>query len=98
MSLEKRLYPRRKLDQTACIEVPILCKLFDVSRSGACLTVDAPAALPTEFMLHLNADLHCWCRVVWRKDHQVGVEFEATPAQYLDWLKDQGAAQATGDT
>jgi hypothetical protein len=69
-----------------------------VSRAGACLTVDAPAALPTEFMLHLSADLHCWYRVVWRKDSQVGVEFEATPVQYLDWFKDQRTAQATGDT
>jgi hypothetical protein len=49
-------------------------------------------------MLHLIADLHCWYRVVWRKDSQVGVEFEATPVQYLDWFKDQRTAQATGDT
>ena len=48
---DKREFLRKEIDRTACIKIPILCKLRDVSRSGARLVVDNPEALPDEFML-----------------------------------------------
>ena len=82
----KREFLRREIDITACIKVPVLCKLHDVSRSGACIVVPDPDKLPDEFMLDLSADLHRWCRVVWRNADQIGVAFENVPENYAVWL------------
>jgi hypothetical protein len=55
------------------------CSIADVSETGAKLLVKDPASLPDEFLLRLNPDLRKWCRVVWRGDGQIGIEFIAAP-------------------
>jgi hypothetical protein len=86
MGSEKRQFPRTNVYCDVCIKIPVTGSLCDISRSGARLTVDDPSALPDEFMLALNTELHRWCRVVWRNDHEVGVIYMAAPAKYLGWF------------
>lgn len=54
------------------------CVLSDISDHGARLDVEDGAALPDTFMLWLSARgrPRRVCRVVWRNEKQVGVEFE----------------------
>jgi PilZ domain len=86
MSSDKRQFLRKKLECNVCISIPVVGRLSDISRSGARLSVDDAGALPDEFMVALNPELHRWCRVVWRNDHEVGVAFKGTPAKWLDWF------------
>jgi hypothetical protein len=53
------------------------CTLCDVSQEGAQLAVAAPNSLPNEFILALSSDgaARRRCRVMWRTDARVGVEF-----------------------
>jgi hypothetical protein len=53
------------------------CRLCDASQEGAQLTVAEPKSLPEEFILVLSSDgaARRRCRVAWRTDAQVGVEF-----------------------
>jgi hypothetical protein len=59
-------------------EVPIYCTVSNITVSGCCLQVGATVQLPEAF--HLVADdedsLNYACRVVWRKEGQLGVEFD----------------------
>lgn len=86
MSSEKRQFPRTNVHCDVCIKIPVVAALSDISRSGAHLTLDDPSALPDEFMLALNPELHRWCRVIWRKDHEVGITFKTGPAKYVRWF------------
>ena len=53
------------------------CKLRDASAEGAQLSVADPNSLPDEFILALSFDgaARRRCRVMWRTDDQVGVQF-----------------------
>ena len=86
MGSEKRQFPRSNIHCDVCIKIPVVGALLDVSRTGARLMVDDPNALPDEFMLALNPELHRWCRIVWRKDHEVGLIYRTAPAKYKDWF------------
>ena len=63
------------------------CTLCDASQEGAQLAVADPDSLPNEFILALSADgaARRRCRVMWRTEKQIGVEF----------LKDRGIQPAT---
>jgi hypothetical protein len=53
------------------------CAVRNLSEAGAALDVPFAINIPHEFTLILETDqvsLHC--RVVWRKDHRVGVTFK----------------------
>jgi hypothetical protein len=54
------------------------CVLSDVSETGARIDIDESKAIPDQFMLLLssNGSAKRKCRVVWRKERQVGVLFE----------------------
>jgi hypothetical protein len=84
MTEEHRKYLRRDINHTALIKFP--CTVLDVSRSGARLSIDDPNALPNEFILELKTDLIRWCRVVWRRNKEVGVEYILRPTQMTSQL------------
>ena len=75
MSADNRTYPRRDLEHPAFVK--IRCSLTDISRTGARLSVDDPKSLPNEFLLEIRTDLARRCRVIWRTDKHVGVEYIA---------------------
>ena len=77
----RRRFSRRAVNEAAWIEkVPTIlerCKLLNVSESGARLTISDVYDLPESFALHLTraSDPGRPCRIIWRRDHDVGVEF-----------------------
>jgi hypothetical protein len=109
---EKRKNLRRALTYPAYIELgdgsPVReCTLCDASQEGAQLAVAEPNSLPNEFILALSSDgaARRRCRVAWRTETQVGVEFlkdkkvaapRATHMRYPipapDALRDAGAS------
>jgi len=83
MQDEQRQHERRPIDLVVEVQAPIKCVLTDVSELGARLAVDCATVLPNEFMLVLNNELRRWCRVKWRSDGHVGVEFVAMPEAHV---------------
>ncbi len=53
------------------------CTVWDESKTGARLIVDAPETIPDTFHIYmtLNFSSRRRCRVVWRSSNQIGVEF-----------------------
>jgi hypothetical protein len=53
------------------------CTVWDESKNGARLVVDAPETFPDLFHIYmtLNFSSRRRCRVVWRSKTQIGVEF-----------------------
>ena len=80
MSDERRHTNRRDIELDVHIQIEAECALTDVSETGARLTVRHPNHLPDEFQIVFNKQLRRWCRVKWRSEAQVGVEFIAEPA------------------
>ncbi len=82
MTKENRKARRKPMQYGARIsldgDTPRRCMLLDISNTGACLEVEAPATIPDRFTLLLSADGKALrkCRVVWRRPHQIGVTFE----------------------
>jgi len=79
---EKRKNPRRLVSYPAFIDLgdgqpAIKCSLCDASQEGAQLAVANPEALPDEFVLALSSDgaARRRCRVTWRAEDSIGVEF-----------------------
>ena len=53
------------------------CTLVDLTDEGAKLVVGDISHLTDHFCLYLTrGQLSQRCRIVWRRDHQIGVEFE----------------------
>ena len=79
---DKRKAPRRVMRYTAWIaqegEQLHGCALSDISDTGARLRVEDPDKLPDTFMLILsrNGAPKRSCKVVWRKDGELGVAFD----------------------
>jgi hypothetical protein len=83
---EKRKTTRRALRYPAMIEPDdgsalIRCELCDASQKGAQLHVDDPNGVPDEFTLLLGYDgkARRRCKVIWRTDSEIGVEFKKMP-------------------
>jgi hypothetical protein len=81
-SAEKRKNLRRSIAYPAFIDrgdgsPAIECTLCDASQEGALLAVAEPSGVPDEFILALSSDgaARRRCRVAWRTEDQVGVEF-----------------------
>lgn len=78
---EKRRAPRQRVIKGAHISfkergAAIDCVVRNLSDSGACLKVESPVGIPETFDLVIETDQSVRpCRVVWRKDTQIGVEF-----------------------
>ena len=53
------------------------CVVRNMSISGAALDVTSHIGIPEQFMLVFKADgVRIACRMVWRKDEQIGVAFD----------------------
>ncbi len=83
MIKEKRRSIRRPMRYTAWIGLgegsPLRgCIVSDVSETGARLDVEQPEVLPEVFNLLLSGrgGIYRRCRIVWRSQNQVGVQFE----------------------
>jgi hypothetical protein len=82
MMNDKRKGPRRPLRYTAWVSLgPDKlhgCVLADISDSGAKLEFESAEEIPEQFVLFLSArgKPKRKCRVVWRDDTHLGVEFE----------------------
>jgi hypothetical protein len=81
-SAEKRKNLRRSITYPAFIDLgdgspAIECTLCDASEVGALLAVAEPNGVPDEFILALSSDgaARRRCRLAWRTDNQIGVEF-----------------------
>ena len=86
MVKDKRKARRQPMRHTAWLAVSAEqrtgCTLSDVSDTGARVDVQDSTAIPDHFVLMLssNGAARRFCRVVWRKPHQVGVKFERSLA------------------
>jgi hypothetical protein len=83
MAKDKRKARRKHLHYSAWIgegdQLLQGCIVADISESGARLDCGDPVSVPDEFVLILS-DRHDaarrHCRVVWRSETQIGIEFE----------------------
>jgi len=79
MGIENRKYPRKEIELDVHIETDhgskIACRLADLSQTGARVALDYSGVLPKEFMLVLSAQMRRRCRVMWRADREIGVQF-----------------------
>lgn len=82
MSEEKRKKPRRPLRYPGTIDTEgelsrRPCSVDDVSETGARITTEHSFDTPDICTLYLSADRSVarQCKVVWRSEKQIGVEF-----------------------
>ena len=85
MRVESRKHRRVELNYTARIlgldgEAICDCALVDISQGGARIAVLTSEIVPDEFLLSLsrNSNVSRRCKVVWRKDEDIGVNFLKT--------------------
>jgi hypothetical protein len=76
-----RIVPRHPVSKPARIEFlggkPVDCVVRDLSLTGAKIQVPTQVGVPKCFVLAIPGDgLRLQCRIAWRKEFQVGVEFE----------------------
>jgi hypothetical protein len=82
MVKDKRTAARRSLRYTAWVALDgderHGCVISDISDTGARLDLENPAALPDTFVLLLSSRgaPKRKCKVVWRTEHQIGVQFD----------------------
>jgi hypothetical protein len=75
---QKRIAPRQRVLKAGTIEFNgggIDCTLRNISTTGAALNVTSPIGIPERFTLAANGS-RLPCRVVWRKEKQIGVAFD----------------------
>jgi hypothetical protein len=79
MGLEHRSHLRREIELVVHAIAPdgatIPCWLSDISEGGARLLTAKAVALPDQFILKPSNKLRRWCRVAWRADQAVGLQF-----------------------
>lgn len=80
--VERRKHFRGGIIETAWMRMegepfPFVCVIWDISQGGARVAVANPQSIPDEITLLLKRDaMHgTRCRVVWRTDDQIGLEF-----------------------
>ena len=78
---ERRRFPRHRTLKSGKIVVQsgrwvVDCTVRNLSAKGALLTVPSLAGIPEKFELVLEATgAHHQCRVIWRGENRLGVEF-----------------------
>jgi hypothetical protein len=80
--------PRYKVAKAGTINFDnrtVDCLVRNLSETGAAMEVPNQGGIPARFELVIPGDaLSLWCRVVWRKDHRMGVMFvKAAPLEYF---------------
>ena len=82
--LDQRQSQRRAIEHTVFmatgLTAPLKCQMLDISETGARLRVADPRAAPQEFLIVLTQGLRRWCRVMWRSDTEIGIQFIDPPA------------------
>jgi hypothetical protein len=84
---EKRYTRRQPMRHSAWVAITpeqrFGCTVADISETGARIEVNDSAKVPDSFVLMLssNGAARRFCRMVWRKPHQVGVKFEKSFAE-----------------
>jgi hypothetical protein len=80
--LERRKHRRQSIIETAWMRIedepyPFVCVIWDISEGGARIAVANPQVVSDQITLLLDRDATYGtrCRVVWRTDEQVGLEF-----------------------
>ena len=53
----------------------IPCSVRDLSEIGACLEVPATFEIPSTFLFGMSGQPPRTCKVIWRNDTQLGVQF-----------------------
>jgi hypothetical protein len=87
--IERRALKRTRVSRNAKIIVPrrspvIFCTVENITSVGACLKVASTFGVPETFDLTFeHGRTRRWCRVVWRTNNKLGVEF-ASAAQRAD--------------
>jgi hypothetical protein len=52
------------------------CKVRNLTNFGACLQIASPLGIPQQFDITFDCGRSSRpCRVIWRTDHQLGIEF-----------------------
>ena len=79
---EGRRAPRHRVLKAGTITfgggAGISCTIRNLSDTGAALEVTSPIGIPHEFTLLVETDHSSrQCRVVWRKEHRIGVTFSS---------------------
>ncbi len=82
MLVDKRKHRRKPLLFPGQIDVGSglekqSCHVTDLSAGGAKLVLQSAAELPDEFTLFLKDAAKRFCKVMWRRDSEVGVKFVA---------------------
>jgi hypothetical protein len=79
---ELRKHPRRHYGRTAWIDFGkgaplLLCRIYDISETGAGMTLATDDTLPSKFTLLFTPTGRPGrrCRVVWQDGHRLGCEF-----------------------
>jgi hypothetical protein len=93
---ELRKDARHRVIRTAWIRtkddpLPSVGVLWDISESGARLAVTRPEAIADELVMSLNREDRdgTVCRVVWRSDEQLGLQFVANAEPIQRLIKQQ---------
>ena len=88
---ERRAKQRQRVLKSAKIRLErggvIDCTIRDISEDGACLRVASALGIPDFFELILDEKILRPCRVKWRKETQIGVEFQQEIASATDAQK-----------
>jgi hypothetical protein len=85
---DARRAPRRRLLKagTAAFNdrhVTLSVTVRDISATGARLRSEGTMGIPDTFVLIIELDgMEADCRVVWRRDHELGVRFLAAPKKF----------------
>ncbi len=78
--VETRIAPRYRVLKTGKIEFggwAVDCLVRNLSLTGAALEVSSQSGIPQQFDLAVPGDgLKLHCRVVWRRDYRIGVQFD----------------------
>jgi hypothetical protein len=77
--LERRKAVRHRTFKGASIEFgggAIDCTVRNLSEKGATLDVASSVGIPDKFNLHLKGEHIHKCRLIWRKEARIGVEFD----------------------
>lgn len=87
MGSDKRKSKRKTMRYAAWVQdgetIPQSCVLADISDTGARLEVDDPNGIPEMFTLLLGGQSSSAlrrCKVKWRSEDEIGVQFEARVA------------------
>ena len=94
---ERRAKQRQRVLKSAKIRLErggvIDCTIRDISEDGACLRVASALGIPDFFELILDEKILRPCRVKWRKQTQIGVEFQQEIASATDAQKYSSAGR-----